>query len=614
MQFAEVRAKFPQYDDLTDDELASAIHKKFYSDVSEGEFRVAVGLSPASLSGKVGETIAPSEGVSPGLGENVSPLNAQQKYDFALKRVRETYYPQLTDEQWAQAVADPATKLSPYGGTDLLDTTMGLGDEIAGAANALGGPGLFSGNDLGQTYNDFQDLEQAKRELGVEKAGWLGTAGQVGGALLSGRPDMATQRAAGLVPSILQGTREAAAQGGLYGFASTEGGLDDRAGGAMRGAAAAAPFGAAFPAVVAGGRRLLSPITAPPAKTAAANVLQREGVELTAGQATGNKGLQYREAELGGAAAEDFMERQADQFTGAVLRRAGINANRATTHVVDQAFTDIGQQFDDLAARNVFQTDPQFLQDLQQAFRRFDNVTNANTRAPFVERFMQDMANRMRTGYAALPGDWFKATRSELARISRSTTTPELKEALRDIMEAMDDAMERGLAHVNPADLGAWREARRLYRNMIVIEDAITRAGEKAADGIITPANIRAAAMRQNKRAFARGRNEFTDLANAGVSTMTPLPQSGTPGRIGAKMFIPAGGLAGATLGSSFGPLGTIGGGVLGSIAPWAIGRAMLSGPGRRYLGNQLAAGPGGGLASLLGASFGRGEQPLLNR
>jgi hypothetical protein len=240
-------------------------------------------------------------------------------------------------------------------------------------------------------------------------------------------------------------------------------------------------------------------------------------------------------------------------------------------------------------------------------------VTNANTRPPFVERFMQDMAQRLRTGYAVLPGDWFKATRSELARISRGTSNPELGMAVREIMEAMDDAMERGLASVNPADLGAWREARRLYRNLIVVEDAATRAGEKSADGIITPANIRGAAIKQNKRAFARGRNEFTDLANAGVSAMTPLPNSGTPGRLSAKSLWPMGSATGATVGGILGGIpGAAAGFGVGAAVPWLAGRAMLSGPGRAYLGNQAAAGPGTGLAALFGAAAGRGAQPLL--
>lgn len=353
-----------------------------------------------------------------------------------------------------------------------------------------------------------------------------------------------------------------------------------------------AAIGGAIPVVGAGVRRLLTPLPANAAKTRASQVLQREGVELTAGQRTGSKGLQYREAELGGNAADAFMERQADQFTSAALRRAGIQANRATPDVVDTGFRDIGQQFDDLASRNGLQTDARFVQDLNRAWQEFEGVTNPSSRPPYVERLLQDLAQRMRAGYAFLPGDWFKSTRSELARLARGSSNPEFAGALREIMGAMDDAMERTLQQTNPADLGAWRQVRRSYANMLVIEDAATRAGEKAADGIITPQALRSAAAKQNKRAFSRGRNEFTDLANAGVSTMTPLPNSGTPGRLGAKTLMPLGAATGAGIGGTVGGIpGAVVGGVVGGAVPWATGRAMLSGPGRAYLGNQMANG-----------------------
>jgi hypothetical protein len=563
-----------------------------------------------TLQGKVGKMDPAQAGVS----ENVQGLPAQDAYGFELNRMRRTYYPQLSDEQWQAAINDPITNLKPADAPGLLNDglTMGLSDEARGAAGFM--TGLTSGKDPFQAFKDFQAFEQARRSAGAETAGGVGMAAQIGGAVLAGRPDMAATKVAGLLPSIWQGGKQAAQQGAVYGFASTEGDLGDRARGALTGAATSAAFGAAVPAVVGGVKKIISPFGGSSGKRAAANVLAKEGVELTAGQATGSKGLQYRESELGGAAAEVFMEKQADQFTAAALKRVGVNANRATPDVIDTAFDTIGQQFDDLAARNGLKTDAKLMTDLQDAWKRFENVTNESTRPRFVENFMRDIAQKMRTGYAFLDGNWYKSTRSELNRIMRSSSNPEFKEALREIQGAMDDAMERSLRQVNPADLGAWKEARRLYRNMFVIEDAATRAGAASAEGIITPQALRSAAMRQNKRAFARGKNEFVDLANAGVSALTPLPNSGTAGRLNARTLIPGGIGAGvgATIGNAIVPgAGGFAGAAIGAAAPWAVGQAMLSGVGRRYLGNQVA-GPVTGQASQLGALLGRGAQPLL--
>ncbi len=42
---AEIRQKFPQYEDLSDEQLAGAIHKKFYADMPAEEFNAKVGLA-----------------------------------------------------------------------------------------------------------------------------------------------------------------------------------------------------------------------------------------------------------------------------------------------------------------------------------------------------------------------------------------------------------------------------------------------------------------------------------------------------------------------------------------------------------------------------------------
>jgi hypothetical protein len=47
---AEVRAKYPQYDDLSDEQLAQGLHQKFYSDMPFDEFAGKVGLSIAPVS------------------------------------------------------------------------------------------------------------------------------------------------------------------------------------------------------------------------------------------------------------------------------------------------------------------------------------------------------------------------------------------------------------------------------------------------------------------------------------------------------------------------------------------------------------------------------------
>jgi hypothetical protein len=49
---AEVRQKFPQYQDMSDADIASALHKKFYADMPEADFNAKIGLSPKPASGQ----------------------------------------------------------------------------------------------------------------------------------------------------------------------------------------------------------------------------------------------------------------------------------------------------------------------------------------------------------------------------------------------------------------------------------------------------------------------------------------------------------------------------------------------------------------------------------
>lgn len=50
MNIKEVREKFPQYSDLSDVELANALHQKFYSDIPKPDFMARIGLSAPTRS------------------------------------------------------------------------------------------------------------------------------------------------------------------------------------------------------------------------------------------------------------------------------------------------------------------------------------------------------------------------------------------------------------------------------------------------------------------------------------------------------------------------------------------------------------------------------------
>lgn len=489
---------------------------------------------------------------------------------------------------------DELRGLSEAGGVK-PDEPMSLGSLIKGGFNLLtgsGDDGYKAGSERTRAELKTAQDQHPTATMGGEIGGALGGALALAPLSLAGNVARAGM---GLGRTAMGSAVDGAVLGGAQGALSAEPG--DRLQGFGTGTLTGAGIGAVAPLAISGVtnafRRAVTPLPVNAERQAAANVLRNEGVDLSAGQLSGSKGLRYAESEIGGNAAENLMERQGEQFTNAALRRAGENAPRATPEVIDRAFNRIGQQFDGLAARNQIVPDQQLANDLQGAVTEYTSLVPEAMRAPVVHNVAQDIIDAMNRG--PISGDAYQALRSRLDRAARtSRADPQLSDALRGLRESLDDAMQRSIAQNNPRDLGRWQQARRQYRNMLVVEKAATGAGENAALGLISPSQLRNATVQQGRRSYARGQGDFAELARAGEALMKPMPQSGTAPRLRAQnlgAMIPAilGGGAGAGVG---GPVGAMAGAAAGAAAPRIFGSLMMSPVGQRYLSNQLLAGP----------------------
>jgi len=371
------------------------------------------------------------------------------------------------------------------------------------------------------------------------------------------------------------------------------------------------------------GQKIITPNPMSAEKLAVRDTLAGEGVDLTAGQATGNKTLKYAESEVGGGKAADMLEKQSEQFTRAALGRAGISAPRATPEVMAKAYDDLGTQFDTLASRNNIVADQAMGTDLGGVVREYNSLVNESARAPIVENTLRDIVDAVKNNGGTISGEAYKSMRSRLGRSLRGSKDPELAGALKGIMSSLDDAMERSMAAAGSPDLGSWQQVRSDYRNYLALVDAVGGAGEGAAAGLISPAMLRQAVARQGKGAYVRGQGDLARLARAGVAGMTPLPNSGTASRLavrGATAGIPA--TLGAIVGNDAGGgVGMLAGAAAGTMAPNALGAAMMSKPGQAYLTNQLlpntvrvpqmAAGPALGAAANFNSNQQNNTLPL---
>lgn len=337
----------------------------------------------------------------------------------------------------------------------------------------------------------------------------------------------------------------------------------------------------ATPVLAALGRRVATPMPVAPERQALVQAARREGIPITAGQASGNQALRYMEGAFENlpttagrqAGVVDASRRG---FNRAVLRRAGINADIATPDILAANRQRLGQEFERLSAATTVQFDAPFVGAVNQAVARYGRKLPSQQREVF-RNFVTDIFTDPTTGQprGTMSGGVYQQARSDLTRLVRSyqDMDPALSRALRQLRDSLDDVAGRSI----PRDMQtAWHQARRQYSAQRTVERALG-AGEAAAEGNISPLLLRNAVNASDRNAYALGRGELAELARVGQGLMRPMPQSGTAPRAAMIGALTGGTVAGvdpATL-------------AVGAALPRAIQEAYLFGPMQRYLTNQ---------------------------
>lgn len=462
---------------------------------------------------------------------------------------------------------------------------------VAGAQSVL--PQGYGGT--GQDYAANLATERAKNAQFAQQNPWTNAAG----GLAATAPLMAIPGAEGVAGGALTGAGIGAVEGASGSPDLTD--LSGTAGNIARGAGLGAAAGGIIPA-------LARPFSVPADRQALVDALQGAGINPTAGQVTGNQGLQKLEAAIsdipfagGGANAARVENNKA--FTAAMMEKAGAPPGQiATPENLNALHQSLGDQFDALGARNSIPADPQLTSDLTDAVTGYHDLTG--TPAGGVAKAAEPLMD------TDIPGDKYNSVRSQLGKTAQALrfSDPAQAQAYRDMQDALDSAMERSIAANNPNDLGAFQDVRSKYKNLVPIEQAAGSAGADAASGIISPQQMRTAlASGNNRRAYARGIGDLAPLTNAGNAILSNVPQSGTAPRLLAAALLHPGAMryGGAGLGFAAGGIPGAAAGFAGGVAaPALAGRAIMSRPGQAYLKGALA--PAGKLSPLAAALAGR--------
>jgi hypothetical protein len=335
-------------------------------------------------------------------------------------------------------------------------------------------------------------------------------------------------------------------------------------------------LGASMAARAAG--RVLAPVQGgSPERAALVAAAEREGINVTPGQRSGNRLLQRVEQGFADFPMTQPYEQalraaQQDAFTAAALRRAGLTGTRATPDVLRTAERQIGGEIGTIAARNRanFQAVANDLTTLAQ-----DAAANGAGDVPrLVSNRIMEIIGKLDPNDAMAGRAWRELDTSIRRQIQSNRANGDLVNYLGRVRDVMMDALEAG---AGPAEVEALRAARRAYANLMTLESAAGRAGKDAAEGALTPSAMRAAAAESvGRRGYATGRGDFNELARAGEAVVrNPIPDSGTAGRLAIGGGLGGGALA---LGAS------VPGAAAAALSPMLLQRLYYSAPSQAYL------------------------------
>lgn len=471
------------------------------------------------------------------LGAKYARMKSRQAYDAARADTTPEYNP--TDGM------SGFDRFMAGAGKAVVDIGTGLKQIGAEAGNLVGAVSDETVTGLRQAQDERRAMDAPLMDTGAGLAGNI--AGNVatiyaGGSAIKGLGALgnATRigRAAEAAGSALrspQTFRGAIGAGAAIGAAQPVGEFDGRLDTAAMGAIA----GAAGQGIAKGLGKIAQPIkkALTPQDRRFVGILQNEGVGLDAAQRSGSKALDVAKRALSdnavtGPQMADAAESQLRQFTRAVSRRIGEDADNLDTAVLDRAATRIGGEFDRIAANNTIKLDGQLRADLGRIRADAMRTLGKNERS-VIESNLKEIFDKGRQ-FGEIDGKAYQNIASLLGRLSRSGQG-EIKMLAREMRDSLDDALTR---QVGVQERAALNEARRQYRALLQIEEAVAND----SSGMVRPARLAQVLGRKaNKNQWKRGRGDqsLANLARAGSRLLVDrFPNSGTTARMTGQLAL----------------------------------------------------------------------------
>lgn len=426
--------------------------------------------------------------------------------------------PEQAQSMIAKVVKPSVQQIDVNGPTSPTDGMSGLQKFGAGAGKAFMDIGRGVGQMVGAV--DQKSIDEAKRLDAPLMQTGAGMAGNVVGNMAAFAPTMAIPGVNTLTGASMAGAAMGASQPVATGESRLENAAIGGAGGFL-GQGLANTIG-----------RVARPVQSSlnPVEQGLAQKASQMGIPLTVGQKTGSRPLQITESVLENLpfTADKQLaikEGQRMAFNKAASKTIGENADLITPEVLNAAKTRIGNNFNQLSARNVVGLDEGFVNALNKVGES-KNIFSSPKIADTVDKALE-LASK-----GKISGQEYQKIRSSLGKAASSaySTDAELGQALKAIRSALDDAAERS---ISAADKKAWSEARQQWQALKVLEKAAAPTSADAVAGNVSPAKLANALNTVDKNfKYGKGQKELGDLARVGKAFIQDnIPNSGTAQR-----------------------------------------------------------------------------------
>ena len=299
MNIAEIRQKYPQYNDLSDEQLAQGLHKKFYSDMDFGEFSQKIGLAQPQT-------------------DKIEALRAElfNSEKAAQRRA------QAVDNLKGQALALDEGFTGGWGKKTLGRIAGAVGGGIAGVQNAIDSGNISEiGKGIVEGFNNQEDLRNIQKSY-EENNPISAAVTKLGGAVANplNRLRITQLAAAGKAGKLADFAANAIGQAGAgvgYGLLHNTGTAENAAdyfknGNVAQDVTADALFGAAVP-VVGSAIKATAPIATKGLKNALGMITGAGGESVGTAFEAGQRGSKAFADNMRGKVSSDSVVGQAKQ-------------------------------------------------------------------------------------------------------------------------------------------------------------------------------------------------------------------------------------------------------------------------------------------------------------